>query len=363
MAFKSPFKIYGIERSFFSRKVWSIFRAMGVDHEFKFKTLSNTEWLEARAGTHLIPVVLTPEDWMIWDSTPIAFFLDERYPEKSIIPNTPVQKMACLLIEDWVDEWLVRVAVQSRWRYPENAFQVSNEFGINAVGKWIGEELTPEEVASARMVGDFATESFGPYALRGLGAVDQDEPIEAGFFHQLDVYNKIFSKQKFFFGDRISLADCALIGSFMSHMIGDPEPRRWVMERQPSVTKWVQDGWDTTVGTEKWAPNDELAPELFELFEEMNRENTKVMYATYEAMLKGEKNFEVDLGTGPVTFSTNPYREAARLYIRDEFLNLSASDQEKVKSVLGPTGVLDPYLLDPIPNFTHQSKKGSRHPD
>ena len=87
------------------------------------------------------------------------------------------------------------------------------------------------------------------------------------------------------------------------------------------------------------------------------------MYATYEAMLKGEKNFVVDLGTGPVTFSTNPYREAARLYIRDEFLNLNASDQEKVKSVLGPTGVLDPYLLDPIPNFTHQSKKGSRHPD
>jgi hypothetical protein len=80
-------------------------------------------------------------------------------------------------------------------------------------------------------------------------------------------------------------------------------------------------------------------------------------------MLKGEKIFEVDLGTGAVTFATNPYREAARLYIRDEFFKLSASEQDKVKSVLGPTGVLDPYLLDPIPNFTHQSKKGSRHPD
>jgi len=121
VAFDGPFLIYGAERSYFTRKVEAIFRGMGIPHEFRLKTLANTAWLEARAGTHLIPVVLTPEDWMLWDSTPIAFLLQQRYPDRAIIPTTPLQRMACLLIEDWVDEWLPRAAVHSRWCYPTNA--------------------------------------------------------------------------------------------------------------------------------------------------------------------------------------------------------------------------------------------------
>ena len=71
--------------------------------------------VERRSGTDRIPVVRTPEGWFLDDSTALALLFERLVPEVPILPPTPAQRIACLLIEDWVDEWLARAALHFRW--------------------------------------------------------------------------------------------------------------------------------------------------------------------------------------------------------------------------------------------------------
>jgi len=362
MAFRAPFKIYGLERSFFTRKMEATFRAMGVDYEFCLKTQALTEWLEASAGPHLVPVVLTPEDWMLWDSTPIAFDLERRFPGRNIVPTTPLQRMACLLIEDWVDEWLPRVAVHSRWMYDDNAAAIARSIGTNVAGYFVGDEIPQEKEEEISFIADFVRNGFGNRACRGLAATEEEAgPIREGFDRQLDLLAEIFETQPFLFGDRISLADIALCGAFVSHFIGDPEPRHWVIARQPSLFEWVDRAFSTTVGQESWLQDDEINPLLFNLFSEISREFHPHLAATYEAMTAGEKRFDMNLDGRDVSFMVVPYREASRQFVHDELLSLDAQGEARVNQVLGSRGLLDVYRLAPIAHFHHQSPAGTRH--
>ena len=78
-----------------------------------------------------IPVVATPDGEMIWDSTALILHLDRVHPEPSV---TPPGKLAFLdfLIDDFVDEWLYRPAIGTRWLYEENRVTGSWEIAREA---------------------------------------------------------------------------------------------------------------------------------------------------------------------------------------------------------------------------------------
>jgi glutathione S-transferase len=57
-------------------------------------------------GQRQVPV-LKDNETVIADSTAIALYLEQTYPERPIIPTDPKQKGLCLLMEDWADEAFV----------------------------------------------------------------------------------------------------------------------------------------------------------------------------------------------------------------------------------------------------------------
>lgn len=366
MAFAGPHRIYGSERSFFTRKVQAVYRLMGVPHELHLKTAANTEWLEARAGTHLIPVVLTPEDWVLWDSTPLALHLQAEHPGSAIVPQSPRQRMTCLVIEDWVDEWLTRAAVHSRWCYTETAARAGFEIGLNQIGRWVDDErsgtMSESERAEAEVLGRFVRERFGERVTRNLGcSIEQSDSVRRGFDRLLDALAHHLSAHRYLFGDRPSLADAALLGAFVAHFATDTEPRAWVESRQPQLLDWVAQGWDHVLGEEAWLPDDELSPTLGRLLGEIGREFPAYLTATHDALAAGTRRFELDLGDGPLTLAAAPYKEAARLFVRDELHRMAPEERTTATAALGD--LLAVYELPPIDGFHHQSPAGSRHPD
>jgi len=73
-----------------------------------------------RISSQLAVPVLEDQGQVIADSTRIAAFLDERYPERPVIPRDPVLRARALLLEEWADEALPRAVQPVRWFLPDN---------------------------------------------------------------------------------------------------------------------------------------------------------------------------------------------------------------------------------------------------
>lgn len=68
----------------------------------------------------------------VLDSTFIAAFLEEKYPEHSIYPEGAADKGLCLMLEDWADEVLNRAVVaRRRAETPEDKKKAEADLAIH----------------------------------------------------------------------------------------------------------------------------------------------------------------------------------------------------------------------------------------
>ena len=85
-------RIWGAEISPYSVKVRSYLRYKAIPHEWIVRGPDNMEEYQKYAKIPIIPLVVTPDDEGIQDSTPILERLEAEYPKPSIHPGEPVDK-------------------------------------------------------------------------------------------------------------------------------------------------------------------------------------------------------------------------------------------------------------------------------
>ena len=168
--FEGQYVLWGGEHSLFTRKLQAMLNYLGVSYAFKLKSEASQAAVEARLGTHFIPGLETPEGWFLHDTTPIGLMLNHKYPDRPLLPKTPVQKIAAHLLEDWADEWFGRYAINSRWCYPDNVAAIAEGFYANRHGRFQGEGLSPDEQQAAAVLIQTIRDNFGlrAYGLTGL---------------------------------------------------------------------------------------------------------------------------------------------------------------------------------------------------
>ncbi|MEM9504968.1 MAG: glutathione S-transferase N-terminal domain-containing protein, partial [Cyanobacteria bacterium P01_E01_bin.43] len=99
-------ELYQFEASAYSEKVKLI-----LDYkQLPYKAIEVTPGvgqveLFQLSGQRKVPVLKAGTD-VIPDSTAITRYLDEKYPERPILPTDQRQKGLCLALEDWADESL-----------------------------------------------------------------------------------------------------------------------------------------------------------------------------------------------------------------------------------------------------------------
>ena len=110
------YTLYGAEVSYFTGKVRAYLRYKRIPFSEVLATREvYREIILPRVGWPVIPVVVTPEDETLQDSTDIIDELERRFPGSSIYPITPRQRLAALLLEVNGDEWLKIPAMHYRW--------------------------------------------------------------------------------------------------------------------------------------------------------------------------------------------------------------------------------------------------------
>ena len=80
--------VYGGAISLFTRKLEAALGFYEIAYRLEHKN-PGADDVEQRAGTYQIPVLHTPENWMLADTTPILSLLDARFPARRMFRPGP----------------------------------------------------------------------------------------------------------------------------------------------------------------------------------------------------------------------------------------------------------------------------------
>ena len=353
--FPGEYTLYGSKRSYFTAKIENILKFQGLPYSLVEKMPHDGSAIETRTGSGAIPALVTPEDWPLADSTPIAQFLNARYPGQPIIPPTPVQRITALILEDWFDEWFMRVAMYTRWNYPESVDAlVGSGASMRLYNKQWHEvtdaehnEIRPHVNAALERIASFRQRMTTEVAEAYGTTLEQGEDIMVWFGEFLDNMTIHLESHPYLLGERPCVADFVISGGYAAHFGNDTWPREFTLNRQPAVLRFAERLWDTTHTDAKWLANDAVPDTLQPFFQEMQVRYLPYLLANREALANGADYVEQDYGFGVVATPPRVYQELARLDLRDELLKLSTDETVAVEAVV-PRGVLDSYLVPPI---------------
>lgn len=271
-----PYRLYGAEFSLYSGKARSYLRKKGILFEEITSTVSvYKNFIIPRTGVRYIPVVQTPEDEVYQDTTTIIDQLESRFPEHSVYPRTPKQRMVSLLMEVYGDEWLVIPAMHYRWNYPaSNSDFIYREFGSMAAPNMPG--------FIQKFLGRKIGNKFKGFVPR-LGITDANiNAIEASYVALLGDLQAHFEEHDFLLGSKPSIGDFGLIAPLYAHLFRDPAPGKLMRKKAPAVCEWVgrmnSSKADLTEG--QWLADDEIPETLLPVLRRMASEHLPVLQDT-----------------------------------------------------------------------------------
>ena len=222
---------YGWQVSPYSAKTRSYLLALGV--EFKDcepSVIKLLREIKPAVGRIIMPTVRLSSGAWLQDSSVIIDHFEEAQLGAPMIPSGPKQRVASYLLEVFADEWLPMIALQSRWRIPENATFALDEFARSGL-PWL------PRVIGRRVVRPFADKMKGYLKPLGVNS-ETTQGLQETLQLTLNALEAQLSLTPFLLGDRPSLGDFSLFGPLWAHLYRDPGSRS-IFDDTPSICAWM----------------------------------------------------------------------------------------------------------------------------
>lgn len=261
----SNYTLYAAEFSMYSGKARAYLNYKNIPYDEVLSTAKvYKNIIVPHTGVKYIPVVKTPDNQYLQDTTNIIDQLEVLFPDKSIYPTTAKQRMVSLLLELYGDEWLLIPAMHYRWNFKENFPYIYQEFG---------KIVSPSLPAFVR---GFLGKKIGSRfknIVPALGVTEKTKPViekwfEQGFLKDLEIH---FSQYPFLLGDKPCLGDFGFIGPMIAHLYRDPYPKKIIQDSYPNVVEWIDRMQDASKVEGEFLGDDEipetLTPILSHLFD------------------------------------------------------------------------------------------------
>ena len=238
-------------------------------------------------GPPIIPILRLPEDQSLHvDSTPLAFQLEERHSERSIIPDDPAMAFLSNLIEDLGDEWVTKMMFHYRWdleidqMYSSRQIISDNSPGLRGDDlKQAAEAIRQRQVERMPLV----------------GCTRQNKPIIERSFHELlAILDSFATRDEFIFGTRPSLADFGLFGQLKT-LASDHTSMLIMRNTVPSVYDWVRRLEDSSGIEGEWHDFADMRPAVSELLKFSARYYLPFLEANAIAHAEGADTLTVEL--------------------------------------------------------------------
>ena len=323
MAIESTYRIYGGELSYFTRKL----EAAMIFYDAPFVMLDKNEHtpqeIEARSGTHQVPVLLTPENWMIGDTTSLMHLLDDRFPARRMFPEGGLGILV-QVVEEFFDEWVARTMVHYRWHYPASAEFASLKMARGVPG--IAERVR----------------SWGPRTCRATGtdSPQQRQACEEEYVRMLVAAERQLEDTAFLLGDRPTAVDAVVLGGIRTHTNMDPDPKK-VVANYPRVMQWAEKGAGQGDGSGELADFPDSTPFARFFLEEMVSTWQPYVLGNRDAQAAGAKAFHANIYGEDVSYLSRPYPEQSRRMILARVNTLSPARRSAVKAWLDRANLSD----------------------
>jgi glutathione S-transferase len=322
------YRIWGAEVSPYSVKVRSYFRYKGVPHQWIPRSAANQADSAKYAKLPLIPIVATPEDEGLQDSTPILEKLEARFPEPSIHPQDPVAAFVSTLLEEFGDEWGNKWMFHYRW-----AREVDRDSAALRIARTMMPEASGDPLAGmangikGRMVGRVGF----------VGSNERTAPqIEDSFEEAVRLLERHLADRRYLFGGRPAFGDFGLWGQ-LYNCHTDPTAGALLDARAPNVVAWVErmqepkaegdfEPWSALVATLEPF----LASQVGGFFLPWSDANARAIAA-------GAEEFEVELGGRAWDQKPQKYHARSLATLREKYAAV-AGMHEELDALLERTG-------------------------
>jgi glutathione S-transferase len=316
------YTVYGGTLSYFTQKLLAAMKFYGAPHQFHRKSAEVREVVEARSGTHQVPVLLTPENWMVADTTPLLNMLDQRFPHRTMFPGG-LDGLLVHVVEEYFDEWIARTMVHYRWHYEESARFCSRKM-VSEGNPDLDDKTLEQLAANIANWGGRACRATGVYSDR------QKEAAEEEYVRILEAVEKQLAQSPYLMGDKPCAVDCIVLGGLRAHTNHDPDPKK-LMVSYPKTVAWCEQEADQWDGSGELAPFPDGTEFARFVLAEASRTYKPYVLGNADALIQGSKAFKAEIYAEEVSYLTRPYPELSRQMVINRTLNqVDRADRTRV---------------------------------
>lgn len=341
------YRIWQAQASPYSHKVMTYMNYKGIPYK---RITTDAGALSGKitelVGQSIIPVLLTPQDQVMQDSTPILEHFEASFQDKPAIPEDPRLAMLMWLIEEFADEYMPRIAMHTRW---------GNDQNIGTASHKIARDLTfgNPSLTTGQLAPMIAGRQAGFNKHLGLEGDHVKANMDQQILDLLAILEQHFLHYQFLLGFKPSLADFSLYGPLKVHLYEDPQSNEIMERNAPRTCRWlrtIMDFGDTRgcAGQTEfgdWIDLDSGVPESLEqLLCFIAR--TYIPFAKACAMAGKDRNksFTATVDGIEASFSVHQYRVWSFEQLQLKFLNLQDNDKQFIENVFAATGI-QPTLM------------------
>lgn len=341
----SPYTLYVFDISYFSGKMQAYLRYKEIAHdtiEPKWGgELLNT--IYPNTGLMKVPVVRTPDNEWLADSTPMIDWFEARHPAGAVVPADPVQAFFSRLLEDYADEWMWRPALHYRWSYAADAHAASRRFAETFMSTQPG-----PKAATAAMLRERQQRIY----VAGDGVTkDTWDHVESIYLNTLDRLQAIFEKQPFLLGGKPSLADFGFFASMFRHFSLDLTPSLIMQQRAPAVFEWVARLWNSrqSSNTGAWVAAGTLPEGWTPILKDVGEAYLNYLHANAIAWRDRKRSFDFEVqGVKYRKLPVVQYRVWCRERLQEHLAAVPPASRAVVEKILGDAGALEPLMRDGV---------------
>jgi glutathione S-transferase len=325
------YTLYGALGSPYSLKMRALLRYRRIPHIWTHGAEARDALAQVKAP--VIPVLQFPDGSFHNDSTPLIYTLEQRHPERSVVPPDPARAFLAHLIEDFADEWVTKAMFGYRWLAQVDQIQMSRWLAFdNLKGGGLATSQGFAEHFRRRQVGRMAV----------VGCTAENFPlIEASTRALLAALEAHVTDQHLFFGSRPSLAEFSLYGQ-LSQLGVDPTPEAMIRADYPYSLRWLLHIDDMSGIDGEWdSPDAPLPPVVVEILRQAGAIYLPFLVANAAASSAGRDEFAIEAMGLPYAQGVFKYQVKCLADLRSRYSALDNAARASITPLLGDTGCLE----------------------